>query len=343
MNNAVPKISYCVLTYNEEKNIKDCLTSIFNQNYPKDKLEVIVVDDNSTDRTLEIARKFPVKILINGKRDADLSATMGFHAASGDFYTAIGADMRFRGKNWFHKMLKPFMDNPDMAVALTRYYDHPKDPLMTRYVNLDPQQRDLVFQFFSTSFEEVIYDKKNGYYLMRYALDKIPPQTHGLYRVSVMRKIIRHQKIYYDMGNLILLVKGGYSKVGYVPDAGYYHFHAVSIKQLLAKRVRNVSRSYLRYMKKDSHYDWLDFTNPRDIFKVMLLVVSANLFFPIFLFSISRMVRYKNWLYLLDAPITFALVDTIIFAFLKDKRGWKLIKDSSIILLFRILGIKYAK
>jgi hypothetical protein len=55
------------------------------------------------------------------------------------------------------------------------------------------------------------------------------------------------------------------------------------------------------------------------------------------------MIKNKNWLYLLDAPITFALVDTILFAFLKDKRGWKLIKNSSVVLFSRIFGLKYAK
>ena len=62
MSNKLPKISYCVFTYNEEKRIEGSLTSIFNQDYPKDKLEVIVVDDNSSDKTLDIAR---IKVLLD--------------------------------------------------------------------------------------------------------------------------------------------------------------------------------------------------------------------------------------------------------------------------------------
>lgn len=45
---------------NEEKWLKECLTRIFNQTYKN--FEVIIVDSGSTDRSLEIARKFPVKI-----------------------------------------------------------------------------------------------------------------------------------------------------------------------------------------------------------------------------------------------------------------------------------------
>lgn len=335
MTNDLPKISYCVFTYNEEKNIKDCLESIFSQDYPKKKLEVILVDDKSTDRTLEIARKFPVKILISGKKDGDLSATMGFNCASGEFFTAIGADMRFRGEDWFRKMVKPLVENKDIAAALTKFYSHPEDSVVTKYLNLDPLQRDLVYQTFSIGFDKVIKEKKKGYYILHYEEDRIPPQTHGLYRVSIMRKIIEQQKIYYDMGNVLSLVRSGYKKFAYVPDAGYYHFHVDSLSQLVSKRIRNVERSYLRYLNKSSHFEWFNLNSPRDIAKIILLIISANLFFPIFLISLYKMVKYRNWLYLLEAPITFLLVDSILFAFLKDYRGRKFILDNLIKIFFK--------
>lgn len=338
MLNNLPKISYCVFTYNEEKNIEGSLTSIFNQDYPKDKLEVIVVDDNSTDRTLEIVKKFPVKILHNGKRDGDLSATIGFNNATGDFYTAVGADMQFRGNDWFRKMVKPLMENPTMPAAFTKYYSHPKDSLITKYLNLDPLQRDLVYQIFSIGFDEVEKEKKNGYYICRYSTDRIPPQTHGLYRVSIMRKIIEKQKIYYDMGNLVLLVKEGYIRFGYVPMAGYYHFHADSLGHLLSKRIRNIQRSYLKYsdmsITKESHFKWVDLTNFKGFIQPILLVIAANLFFPIFLFSFYRLIRHRKFLYLLEAPITLLLVDTILFSFLKDARGRMFIVNSIKKLIF---------
>lgn len=326
---SLPKISYCVFTFNEEKNIHDCLESIFSQDYPAEKLEVIVVDDKSTDNTLRIARKFPVKIFINGKNDGDLSATIGLKNSTGKYYTAIGADMRFKGKKWFNKMIKPLEENEDMAFALTKFYAHPDDSLITRYINLDPIQRDLVYQVFSAGIDEMIVAKKNGYYLCEYKADKIPPQTHGLYRVSVMRKVMEKQKIYYDMGNLTTLIGMGYTKVGYVPDAGYYHFHADNLRHLLKKRVRNIQRSYLRYSNrystKNNVYKWVDFQNPNDLFKVALLVVSANLLFPIFFLSLYRMLRTGKWEYLLEAPVTFLLVNTIIFTFIREKRGRQLL------------------
>lgn len=339
MINSLPKISYCVFTYNEEKNIADCLSSIFEQNYPKDKLEVILVDDASEDRTLEIAKKFPVKIFINGKRDGDLSATIGFHHASGEFFTAIGADMRFRSKNWFRQMVRPFMENPDIPAVITKFYSHPRESMVTKYLSLDPLQRDLVYQLFSINIEETIVEKKEGYYICHYTEAKIPPQSHGLYRISVMRKIIAEQGIWYDMGNLVALVKSGYLRFGYVPSAGYYHFHAESLMHLLKKRVRNIKRSYLRYSSmastKHNQYKWVDLTKYQDFLKLFLLLIFANLFFPIFLFSIFRMIKYRKWLYFLEAPITLLLVDTIAYTFLTDPRGRRFVKKGLTRLFYR--------
>lgn len=329
-----PKITYCVFTLNEEKNIEDCLKSIFEQDYPKDKIEVILVDDDSTDRTLEIAKKFPVKILRNGKHDGDLSMTIGFQAATGEFYNGIGADMRLRGKDWFKKMVKPLMENENMALSITKYYSNPKESLVTKYLNLDPFQRDLVYQLFSPNIEDVITKKKDGYYICEYKKNKIPLQVHGLYRISIMKKIMKQQKIWYDMGNLVLLVQMGYTKFGYVPDAGMYHFHAENLKHLLKKRMRNIRVSYLKYMNKEAtkggHYQYFDLNSFKDVFKLVLLIISANLFIPIFFFSLYRMIKHRKWLYLLEAPITLLLVDTIIYSFISDKRGRTFIKKNLI-------------
>ena len=50
-------VSIMIITLNAEKNLEKCLESISKLNYPKEKIEVAIVDSSSTDKTLEIARK----------------------------------------------------------------------------------------------------------------------------------------------------------------------------------------------------------------------------------------------------------------------------------------------
>ena len=62
----LPPVSIIVTTKNEEDNIRKCLESMFAQTYPKDKLEIVVVDNFSTDKTPQIVKKFPIKFFQRG-------------------------------------------------------------------------------------------------------------------------------------------------------------------------------------------------------------------------------------------------------------------------------------
>ena len=53
----LPSVSLIIPAYNEEEIIEETLRKLKNIDYPKNKLEIIVVDDGSTDRTYEIVKK----------------------------------------------------------------------------------------------------------------------------------------------------------------------------------------------------------------------------------------------------------------------------------------------
>jgi len=63
------RVSVIITTKNEEKNIADCLESIKAQIYPQDKIEIIVVDNNYTDRTKENTRRYSVKSITLVQKD----------------------------------------------------------------------------------------------------------------------------------------------------------------------------------------------------------------------------------------------------------------------------------
>jgi len=85
-------ISVIVPAHNEENFIAQCLSSLENQNYPKRNFEIIVVNNNSTDKTLEIAQNFDV-IIVNQK-DGPVGAVRnaGAKAAQGECLAFIDAD-----------------------------------------------------------------------------------------------------------------------------------------------------------------------------------------------------------------------------------------------------------
>lgn len=93
----IPSISVIIPARNEEKNIGRCLDALMKLDYPQEKKEIIVVDDDSDDRTAEIVSNYPVT-LIKNKPTADTVAfkknaiTAGIQEAKGDIIVTTDAD-----------------------------------------------------------------------------------------------------------------------------------------------------------------------------------------------------------------------------------------------------------
>ena len=60
----IPEISVIIPAYNEEQYLHDCLNSILDLNYPKEKYEIIVVDNGSTDNTVSIAINLSDQVIL---------------------------------------------------------------------------------------------------------------------------------------------------------------------------------------------------------------------------------------------------------------------------------------
>lgn len=100
------RISLYVPCYNSQNYIRRCLESIFSQKYPIK--EVIVVDDGSTDKTLQIAKKFPVKV-IRHSQNLGLAAARNtaIKNACGDFIASVDSDCVL-DSDWLRNIMQEF-------------------------------------------------------------------------------------------------------------------------------------------------------------------------------------------------------------------------------------------
>lgn len=117
-------LSIIIPVYNEEDYIKDCLRAIESQTEAPD--EVIVVDNNSTDNTVNIAKQFPfVRIIKEKKQGLFFSRNTGMKAAKGDVLGRIDADT-FLDINWVSSVKKIFKDpGVKLATGPLGYHDQP--------------------------------------------------------------------------------------------------------------------------------------------------------------------------------------------------------------------------
>jgi len=88
-----PLVSIVITTKNEEKNIENCLKSVVQQNYPKEKIEVIVVDNSSTDKTKEISQKYTEKVFNKGPERSSQRNYGMLEKSTGEYLMFLDADM----------------------------------------------------------------------------------------------------------------------------------------------------------------------------------------------------------------------------------------------------------
>lgn len=122
-------ISVVIPAYNEEDAIGACLSSLVKQKYDK-PFEVVLVDNNSTDNTQAVAKKFAIKLtlkVIEEKRQGRGPAKWrGAKEASGDILAYLDADTRAL-PNWLSTIDNVLLDPRIAAISGSwRVYDLPK-------------------------------------------------------------------------------------------------------------------------------------------------------------------------------------------------------------------------
>jgi len=111
------KLSFVIPAYNEEDLIGQCLGSILKQTAARrGDIEIIVVNNASTDRTEEVASSFSGVKVVNEPRKGLVKARQaGFLASSGELIANIDADTMLT-PDWIDKVLKEFSDNHKLVA-----------------------------------------------------------------------------------------------------------------------------------------------------------------------------------------------------------------------------------
>lgn len=310
-----PTISIVIPAHNEEKNIGNCLRSIFEQDYPQNKLEIIVVDDGSTDQTVKIAKKWGAIIVKANVGHAEYAKIPGFKKATGDMAMYMDADIELINRTWFRQMVLPLVENKEIVGSFTRYYSRNGDNAFRRYMCFDPLQRDGLFQFLTPHLEESIVKKEKEYFVCEYKLGRIPPAGLCLYRRKELMPLLKNKKAFMELDLLVMFVKNNRNLFAYVPKAGLYHLYAGNLKELLQKRKHNLINVYSLHVH-DKLYTWIDWDNPFHLLKLGLWVIYANLFFPSLITGIYKSFKYRDWAGLYEPIVNLLVTDLLVISLL---------------------------
>lgn len=116
--NALPSVSIVIPVKDREKELQRCLQSISEIDYPQELLQLIVVDDGSSDRTADVAREFGALLIPSGGRGRGPAAArnVGARAARNSILAFIDSDCT-ASTYWLTELAPSFCDTATAAVG----------------------------------------------------------------------------------------------------------------------------------------------------------------------------------------------------------------------------------
>jgi hypothetical protein len=127
-------ITFVIPTLDAGPLLGRCLTSIREQDHPRDLVEILVADGGSTDGTQALAEAHGARVVHNPMRRAEPGVKLGFSLASHEIRVVLAADNGLPGRDWITRVLATFEETGARGVY-THVVDGPGDKLTCRWFN----------------------------------------------------------------------------------------------------------------------------------------------------------------------------------------------------------------
>ena len=222
-----PKVSIIVATLNNERTIDECLKAIFELNYPKDFLEVIVVDGCSKDATVKIAQNYPVKV-VSVPLNAPAAYNHAMKMVRNDVLGFIDSDAKVE-KEWLNKLVA-CLDDLQVAGVSGGIETWNTENAWARSIGYDLKNR---------------YDRLKKY-VVRVATMNLLLKKSVIEEVGGFDENLPSQ---YDTDLGFRITSRGY-KILFEPSAKCYHFNRSTVSGYFRQQLqygKNTTKLYLKH------------------------------------------------------------------------------------------------
>ena len=268
-----PFISVIMPVYNGERRLPKCLGSIRKQSYPQEKIEIIIVDDDSQDNTVLVAEKhFGSKVIRNGTHDPERGKSIGIEHATGEYLFFMDDDNILTHKTWLEDLVRAVVREDCVGGQAAKFAYRKDASLPDRYMALfgcgDPaiyylHRRDHMMKTEKKWYlgGQVLKDTSR-YFKVKFDSRTLPTMgSQGFLIKKEYVYMIRWQPFFYHIDSNPELVRQGYDNYIIMKDC-VVHNHSADYKDFMGKIKRNSAQ-----LGRDDQYRTYsyDLTLPRMI------------------------------------------------------------------------------
>ena len=127
-----PTVSIIVIVYNGERTLEDCLQSLMDIEFPRHRLEIIVVDNASTDSTPGIIKQFPVHYVLESRKGRAVARNTGARQARGSIIAFTDADCVV-DRMWLTRLVEALENDEEAGATAGPLLSEPRNHV-ERYI-----------------------------------------------------------------------------------------------------------------------------------------------------------------------------------------------------------------
>lgn len=250
----LPKVTFVIPTLNEAKFIRGCLESIKKQDYPSDKIEVIVADGGSTDSTVETVREFGYTVVNNPDRLAEPGKQLAFSKADGKYVALLDADNEIASSAWLTSAIEALEQYPDALGFESYYLKHNSHSLLNTYLTSllqisDPCARAL-------AGKPRLLETKDNVQLFELPEDgSYPTGANGfIFRRDLIGRLPVSES-YHEASFFPMLIQQGTRNLVKIQGCGIYHHYVTTWTDFFRKRQRAMMIYMLRKETASTTWD----------------------------------------------------------------------------------------
>ncbi len=294
----LPRISIIMPTLNAEAILDNCLASIARQDYPREKIEIILADAHSTDRTRDIAKKYGAIILDDDGKNMEEGKRLALRHATGEFIVFMDADNEITHTDYLALAVNALAKNPQALGVESYYLPSPKMSSFCAYLSHLLHISDPICWLMSANPKLVARDGETERWILPDGTFSYPLGANGfVYRRADLKSVSTDEK-FQDTHVALFLMKNGKREWLRIRGRGVHHYYVQTLWGFVKKR-RRATVHFLR-VQAEMPVNWMEEKPPVPLW---LAAVYCVTFLGPLLHTLRGMIRDRDarWLWHLPA------------------------------------------
>jgi glycosyltransferase involved in cell wall biosynthesis len=250
-----PTISFIIPTLNVEAILENCLASIAWQDYPHEKIEIILADAHSKDRTREIGKNFGAIILDDNGKNMEEGKRLALQHATGEYIVFVDSDNEITHPDYLTLAVAALAANPQALGVEGYYLASPKMTSFCAYITHLLHISDPMAWLMSANPKLVARDGEIERWILPDGTFSYPLGANGfVFRRADLQSVQADEK-FQDTHVALFLMKNGKREWLRLRGRGVHHYYIQTLWKFVQKRRRAVVH-FLR-VQQEMPVNWM--------------------------------------------------------------------------------------